>query len=114
MGFLSGLVSLISQNDVFSTRHATGALWNLVVENNGAKMSLVSDESFCKKLVELFSHSDAQVLHCTSSRLLTNALNSTHHRSQHTFAQSSFALNRRRCANTRSASQAKCVAKTFK
>jgi hypothetical protein len=61
MGFLAGLVALVSQNDVFSTRHATGALWNLVVENNGAKLLLVRDEAFCKKLVELFNHSDIQV-----------------------------------------------------
>jgi hypothetical protein len=61
MGFLAGLVALVSQNDVFSTRHATGALWNLVVENNSAKLLLVRDEAFCKKLVELFNHSDIQV-----------------------------------------------------
>ena len=69
MGFLVGLVALISQNDVFSTRHATGALWNLVVDNHLAKLFLVNDKSFCQKLVELFSHSDIQVLRAIASAL---------------------------------------------
>jgi len=58
---LGNLVALIYQNDVFSSRHAIGALWNLVVDNNGAKIALASDEGFCKKMVELFRHSDIQV-----------------------------------------------------
>ena len=60
-GYLGNLVALIYQNDVFSSRHAIGALWNLVVDNNGAKIALASDEGFCKKMVELFRHSDIQV-----------------------------------------------------
>jgi hypothetical protein len=66
MGFLGSLVNLISHNDAFSTCHAAGALWNLVVDNHDAKLALVSDEIFCKKLVELFGHSDAQVPHCVA------------------------------------------------
>jgi hypothetical protein len=61
LGFLLRLTVLISHNDAFSTSHAAGALWNLVVENNGAKLMLAGDDAFCRKLVELFCHSDAQV-----------------------------------------------------
>jgi hypothetical protein len=97
MGFLAGLVALISQNDVFSTRHATGALWNLVVDNHVAKLFLVNDESFCKKLVELFSHSDIQVPLAIASAL-----------------ERALVLRRHRCQSMRSALPAKCAAKTFK
>ena len=61
MGFLGRLIALISQSEVFSTRHATGALWNLVVDNDEAKLALASDGLFLAKLAELFSHSDHQV-----------------------------------------------------
>jgi hypothetical protein len=69
MGFLQRLIALISQNEVFSTRHASGALWNLVVDNDDAKLLIGSDELFRAKLAELFSHSDHQVPHVTSRAL---------------------------------------------
>lgn len=61
MGFLQRLIALISQNEVFSTRHASGALWNLVVDNDDAKLLIGSDELFRAKLAELFTNSDHQV-----------------------------------------------------
>jgi hypothetical protein len=70
-GYLGNLVALIYQNDVFSSRHAIGALWNLVVDNNDAKIALASDEAFCKKMVELFRHSDIQVLRTYRARALS-------------------------------------------
>jgi hypothetical protein len=63
MGFLQRLIALISQNEVFSTRHASGALWNLVVDNDDAKLLIGSDELFRAKLAELFTNSDHQVPH---------------------------------------------------
>jgi hypothetical protein len=72
-GYLGSLVVLIYQNDVFSSRHAIGALWNLVVDNDGAKIALASDDAFCHKMVELFRHSDIQVRHTVRVRSCSDA-----------------------------------------
>jgi hypothetical protein len=95
MGFLPRLVALIFQNDTFSTCHATGALWNLVVDNNDAKVALVNDGSFCKQLICLFNHGDVQV-------------------SRSYFVFSPFFTKFCRSRGTLLALRAKCVAKMFK
>ncbi len=38
------------------------------MDNNDAKIALARDEPFCKKMVELFRHSDSQVLHCVRAQ----------------------------------------------
>jgi hypothetical protein len=99
MGFLQRLIALVSQNEVFSTRHASGALWNLIVDNDDAKLLIGSDESFRAKLTELFTNSDHQVPHAVARAVARG--------SEHS-------VSRCRCRSMRLASPAKCAAETFK